>query len=155
MTETLLAIDPGAKAGHALFRHGALTYAGLGFPADADIPADATVVVERPCIYPGRRQKARPRDIITLALTAGQIAGVLMARGLEVRYVEPAEWKGGAIGKEVSHARIKRRLTEDEHAVLEAAIATGGYRGKRMAPTRQLDLLDAIGIGLWAIGRQA
>jgi hypothetical protein len=98
-------------------------------------------------IYPGGRQKARPADIIKLATRAGKWEGLVSAFvGLEeVEYVEPHKWKG-TIAKEVCHARIWSILSADEKATL-AKVCEG------VAPSKRHNVLDAVGIGLWAVGR--
>lgn len=145
---TILAIDPGADAGWALFDvapAGRLIGCGLGAPASSKVDR---VIVERPMIYPGGRQKARPADVIKLATRAGE-AGGMYARiwGIEPEYVEPHAWKG-SVDKNIHHARVWAKLTPDEQAIVSAA-ARGVAVGKRH------NILDAVGIGLFAVGRRA
>lgn len=139
----LVAIDPGANQGWALFDlDGRLVRCGLGAP-----PAATYGVVERPVIYPRGQQRARPRDIITLALRAGETAGALRAAGAcVVEYVEPRVWKRGAIKKAVSHRRIRAKLTAAELRVVAAG-------SKGLSASKKLDVLDAVGIGLFTVGR--
>lgn len=143
----LLAIDPGADSGWARFGDdGALVACGLN---DGAMDAGITrIYIERPMIYPGGRQQARPRDIITLALRAGDWAGWLRGFvGVQAEYVEPAEWKG-QVRKDIHHARIWARLSPAEQAIAADA-------AKGIAPSKRHNMLDAIGIGLHAIGRKA
>lgn len=136
----LIAIDPGANAGWALFNGRELVICGCGTPPiHSDIKR---AMIERPIIKPFGRQKERPKDIITLALRAGEAAGRLMTVGVQIEYVEPHVWKGGSIPKKISHARIRRKLTSQENLVID-----------RYARTH--DAMDAVGIGLFAIGRRA
>lgn len=151
----LLAIDPGNDAGWSLFDPaGRLVRCGLvDSPHKLNLPAGTVidrVVIERPMIYPGGRQKARPRDIITLAVHAGEWSGRFGTAGVLVTFVEPAEWKGGPIPKDVSHARIIRKLDEGEQAVVLAAKRANG---KAVTAKQSKDVLDSVGIGLFAVGR--
>lgn len=142
----LLAIDPGADMGWALFESATLISCGLGQP-DGTALRIARVAIERPMIYPGPRQKARPRDVITLALRAGEAAG-LYARvyGVTPEYFEPDEWKGGSISKEAHHPRIWKRLNGTERRLVSTNCG-------RLPEKKQHNVLDAIGIGLFALGR--
>lgn len=147
----LIAIDPGACTGWALF-NAAGRLIGVAVHDHGETPAFAQcadrVVVERPAIYPGGRQKARPRDIITLAIRAGE-SGVAacVSADLEdaVEYVEPAAWKG-RVKKDACHAAIRRALAPEEIDVLDRALAP-------LPKTKAHNALDAVGIGLHALGR--
>src|SRR5579872_2510509 len=138
----LLAIDPGADLGWAVYVNGQLTSCGVGDPKMASAPN--RVVLERPAIYPGARQQARPRDVITLALRAGEAAGVYArAFGVVPEYFEPRVWKGGSLTKEAHHPRIWKRLfSAEQHTVSSAALS--------IAQGKQHNMMDAIGIGLFA-----
>ncbi len=68
---------------------------------------------------------------------AGQLAG------WHGELVTPAQWKG-AVPKEVHQPRILAALTAAEQGVLDAA---------KVAPTLKNNVVDAIGLGLWAVGR--
>jgi hypothetical protein len=106
------------------------------------------VVIERPMIYPGGRQKARPADIIALAVRAGEWGGKVAAfTGSVPEYVEPARWKG-QVPKDIHHARILAKLSPEEQAVLTSA-------GNGVAPSKRHNIVDAVGIGLFAVGRRA
>lgn len=135
----VLGIDPGTKPGWALFDDfGQLIVCGPGAP-----PMHSNIkraVIERPIIKP--MQKERPKDIITLALRAGETAGQLMTFGVQIEYVEPHVWKGGGIPKRISHQRIRRKLTLQENRIVDQYATTH-------------DALDAVGIGLFAVGRKA
>lgn len=134
----LLAIDPGNDTGWALFENGMLIDAGLYFP-----PLDGAImdlVIERPTIYP--RSKARPADIVTLAINAGMHAG--RASSLtSIHWVEPRTWKG-QVRKKIHHSRIVKLLSEDEKCVLRRLGVTEG---------KAHNVLDAVGLGLWKLGR--
>ena len=148
----LLAIDPGADAGWARFNSTTLQACGLaGTPAVAVCADDAKierVIIEKPMIYPGGRQQARPADVIKLAVRAGEWGGRATALWAVVpEYVEPFRWKG-SIPKDIHHARIWARLTPVEQAVVSEA-------ARGMAPSKRHNVMDAVGLGLYAIGRKA
>ena len=147
----LLAVDPGANQGWAYFASVRRTLAsdpvwtlrdcGLGaIPATLYVPI---AVIEQPMIYPGGHE--RPNDLITLAISAGRTAGVLQTRhsACEVRWILPRAWKG-TIAKEICTARIEARLAPEETAIV---LRTGLPRSKVH------DVLDAVGLGLFATGR--
>ena len=143
----LLAIDPGACTGWAYFVGESLTACGL-----APIPQGLSpkkVIVECPRLRP--RGERNPNSILLVAREAGEWAGWFGARGAEVQYVTPNDWKGST-SKEIDHVRTERKLTADERAVLEACfVKTKGRNG--MAKKKRENVYDAIGIGLWAVGR--
>jgi hypothetical protein len=140
----LLAIDPGQATGWALLDlAGRLLHCGLNNPPDA-LPTASRVVVERPRIYPGGRTK-NPNDVLSVAINAGEWAGRYQARGFKTEYVEPQRWKG-SVPKEIHHPRIFAKLLPSEQVVVADA-------GKGIAPSKRHNMLDAIGIGLWAVGR--
>ncbi len=141
----LLAIDPGADAGWARFSGKSLVGCGLGPPSEGPI---SRVLIERPAIYPGGRQKARPADVIKLAVRAGEAGGqYARTRLIEPEYIEPHAWKG-SVNKEIHHARIWAKLTPAEQAVVSQA-------ARGVAPSKRHNILDAVGIGLFGIGRKA
>jgi hypothetical protein len=102
------------------------------------------VWIESQVIYP--HSKADPNDILTLAREAGRVAGSCAAAGATVRWVKPAEWKG-QLPKDVCHRRVRALLTDEERAIL-----TRDCRG--MPASKRHNVLDAVGIGLWALGRR-
>lgn len=113
-------------------------------------PSTAIVEIfgERPKIYPN--SKAPPSDIITLAIRAGEAIGPYRypppgTEPAKVTYYEPWEWKG-SVAKNVHHSRLWAVLGPEEKAIVhEAALG--------MAPSKRHNLMDAIGIGLFALGR--
>lgn len=141
---TLYSFDPGArKYAWARFVDGALRGAG---ETDADewndliLPhswaTDGTrAVIELPRIYPVRRWKGDANDLIRVAVTAGAIAGAL---GAPVQFVEPRAWKGSR-PKDVDNRYTLGLLSEAERATMDAT---------------SHDVVDAVGLGLWALGRR-
>ena len=139
----LLAIDPSkspARTGWAIFDRDTheLVACGTRTPAPPWLEGVTHAVIERPRIYPHGRTP-NPNDIVTLAWSAGEHAGALRARGVDVRDVEPRTWKG-TLDKAVCMRRVWSKLTPAEQAVADI------YQDND-------HVLDAIGIGLHAIGR--
>ena len=130
----LLAIDPGAKTGWALFYcDGVLDSAGTAevlYVLRTTFFEVAEVVIENPCIYPTTK---RPNDILTLARIVGRFEE--RYRTSEVRLVTPREWKG-TLPKALMAKRILAALTPQERVI-----------AKRLGP----DAIDAIGLGKWAL----
>jgi hypothetical protein len=143
----LLAIDPGETSGWAVFDAGRLEACGIG-----DVPtptpktaAEVEVCIERPMIYPHGKSE-NPNDLITLAVNAGEHGGRLRHAGCRAaRYIRPFEWKGNT-PKHISHQRIWAKLNDAERSLVDVA-------GKGMAPGKRHNMLDAIGIGLFVLGR--
>ncbi len=147
----VVAIDPGKKhLGWAEFVGGRLVACGLaeGKARDMRLALEEVglrrevTVVEEPQIYPARRWKGDPNDLVDVALTAGIAIGTLCRRG-EVVCVRPRAW-GGNRPKTVKAAGIVGALDEAERDVLNGC---GVARGKLH------NVVDATGIGLWWLGR--
>lgn len=159
----LLSIDPGTVSGWALFAdpdqnsgQGRLLSTGLCLD---HIPQQVTrVVIERPVIYPGGRTK-NPNDVLLVAVAAGEWGGLARARGIPYEYVEPARWKG-QVDKDIQHARDWACMLDVER---EVAIGAGrliapkakalSFPCKLTTSDKRHNMLDAIGIGLFALGR--
>lgn len=132
----LLAIDPGTRTGWAVFAGAKLLACGLGDPPTEG--ADR-IVIEIPQVYPAH--PVPPNDLITLAFLAGRYAGRATC---EVSTVFPHQWKGN-LSKEVCAARVRFRLSPEEKKVVDEI----------RVPVKQLhNVMDAIGIGLFALGRE-
>lgn len=131
----LLAIDPGAHTGWALFVDGAggarLRACGLGSPLAEHV---LQVVIEFPWVYPAH--PVPPNDLVTLAFLAGRYAGALTG---EVYTVFPHQWKGN-LPKDVCAARVRARLSPEERAIVDACDVPEKQRH---------NVMDAIGIGLF------
>jgi hypothetical protein len=143
---TLLAIDPGADTGIALFFIGpdcqpVLVNANVVSPDDvawARFMPDI-VIIETPRIYPHSR--ARPNDILKLARIVGRYQERFKgARG--IRLVEPHEWKGSVDG-DIMTKRIESALTPSEMGIT-----------KGLPKSTAHNAVDAIGLGKWSF-RQA
>ena len=131
--DLLLSIDPGLHTGWALFDT-TLLACGTGDPPTGYAKR---LVIEVPEIYP--RQPVPPNDLIALAFMAGRYVG----RHENAHFVLPKRWKGN-MPKEVCAARIEAALTSEEKRILAACGASKG---------QMHNVIDAIGIGLYALGR--
>lgn len=125
--------DPGVGyAGFASFSERLLAAAHLDNSAAVCAYGHMVGIVEAP------EHTWKPeKDILRLARAAGEIGGRYSNR----LYVTPAEWKGSVPKGIHQKQHILPRLTEAERALL---------------PTKKGDLvhvLDAVGIGLWYLGR--
>ena len=138
----LLAIDSGASTGWALFDPTTrqLTACGLkNVPTSWQVPI-TRIVVERP--HAGKT-RARAKDILTLAIRAGEVGGLLRyLSGVEPEYIEPGRWKG-QLNKDISNRIVKAKLLPQEMILLEQV----------KPKSAQHNVLDAIGIGLFFVGR--
>lgn len=150
----ILTADPGkAHVGWALFYNGGLSLCGLlrfdGFEY-ADLQKESgcpdAVIIERPKVYPQRRQKGDPNDLIDIAFTGGSIAAhVKHACGFaNIHTVTPRDWKG-TVPKEISHSRItKSLLASEQDYEIYSKYTTG------IPKSLQHNVMDAIGMGYWA-----
>lgn len=95
-------------------------------------------MAEKPVYYSqgGDRSeaKASPNDLIALGITLGEFIGRYRPYVSDVELVTAKEWKG-SVRKDISHRRIEKSLGEGE-----------------IFPTNP-NAKDAVGIGLWRVGR--
>lgn len=139
------AIDPGTGYyGWAQFDRRELQDCGLATTLDvASWRRSHALVIE------GQRfrdtSRARPQNVIDLAFDAGRITG--QYRGEVVHIADPQMWKGTVDGK-IMIGRIVKRLDAAELTVLERTLS-----GLKKAQHEHV--IDAIGIGLWSVGRMA
>lgn len=147
----LLAIDPGACTGWAFFGNGELFDCGVT-EIDAK-PCRAVeilqvnyspklLVIEQPEIYNDRSVwKGDPNDLIKVALQVGRWIERATLAGATVKTTLPKTWKGQT-PKAIHNARALGKLS-----VLEA------NRVPRMADSKRHNMIDAIALGLWTLGR--
>lgn len=141
-------------------------------PAEAragGLPAPTLIVWELP--QDDSRSAGKASTLIRLAAEGGTLAGLLAGRaGARVRAVPAGEWTAGA-PKPVRHGRLWRVLDADERGLLgggptgdaiEAAKVAGALErwarpGVAYYPARfnAHNLLDAVGLGVWVLGRDA
>lgn len=157
-TQRLLAIDPGADAGWALFDRRkpigwTLTECGLLQPLKEDRIRRAAyvVVVEVPQWQRGDTP-TRTNDLLKTAFRAG-----ILAEGSGCTccwVVNPHTWKH-SVPKRLHNERTLSRLTPAELDQLELARYGNPERipGVRVPDGKKHNVIDAIGLGLWAVGR--
>lgn len=174
---SLLALDPALNSpGVALFRNRVLTSAErLRQPkAQANMPigeraltvahnifefwracdlygttvpgARIELVYELPQWYTAAKSEGDPNDLVGLALVAAAVSGLMSAwHDITVASPTPAEWTGGQLPKSKTGdpwksprgIRVRSRLSPEEI--------------KCVQPSH--DAIDAVGIGLWRLGR--
>lgn len=99
------------------------------------------IVCEFPRFYGSTHQKGDPNDLIDVAVAGAAISTRLDSLISYIESVSPSDWKGN-VPKQKMLVRIWKKLTEEERAVVQ----------KTNKSDRE-DILDAIGIGLWKLGR--
>lgn len=99
------------------------------------------IVGERQIVYPGAKGlKTNPNDLLDLAMCSGAFYGALCVDMVaSLTLVEPAEWKA-QVPKDITKKRIEELLAPSE----KVNIKKGG---------EMHNVYDAIGIGLFALGR--
>lgn len=103
------------------------------------VPRDCRLVIEQMRVYPGPQQKGDQNDLITLASVVGAVCALPWSSR---RIVYPREWKG-TVDKKIMRDRIESRLT---------AFEKEGVCDMKNQKLR-LDVWDAVGIGLFDLGR--
>lgn len=157
----LVAIDPGVNAcGVAVFEENTLVFAGyvrnrnnkatLFEKVSATVhelfdlmPYESTLAIEIPRVYQGAKQKGDPNDLIALALVVG---GCSQQVEHAIGYY-PDQWKGQVPKpKKKSDRYIIQGRVFEELTVNELILVP-----KNVGPA--WDVIDAIGIGLFHLGR--
>lgn len=157
---SLLAIDPGKKlCGWAFFagwRRLELSACGLSAPdwviselhdtfggARLD---DYGLIAELPRTYDGRARKGDANDLIAVAFAAGLVIG----DSKQTKYVtvSPSDWKGNV---------PKPKRASDPYIIEERCRAILRPRELAVVPdlarSKAHNVWDAVGIGLWHLGR--
>jgi hypothetical protein len=152
---TLMAIDPGKNTGFAVFRNSVLFGCGLLkfsntreytkflFRLMDEVRPDQAII-EIPRVYPFKHQKGDQNDLIGLAVQAG-ICIAAASPFCQVQEVHPQEWKG---------QRPKKVDNEHTLKMLYSPIETDIFFGSGIKKSERHNVLDAIGIGLWRLGRR-
>lgn len=153
----MITIDPNLRGcGVAHWRNGVLIRAeyvknpcesGRGYEAFVALAvavgqsADTSkqVLIEHPRVYPGT-PKTDLNDLLDVCGVGAAVALALRNFG-PVQTVFPSEWKG-TMKKAAMLDRIREKLTDVESAVVQ-----------KTNKSDTEDVLDAIGIGLWKLGR--
>lgn len=102
------------------------------------------VLIEYQQIYAhGRARTRNAADILSVTLTAGRIAQAIGPHAGAPRFVLPHEWKG-SVRADVMLGRIVAILSSSERDILHAT---------QVPRTLLHNVVDAIGLGLWSVGR--
>jgi len=156
----LLAVDPGKRyAGLALFRGKTLWDAGRPDPGDGvrepnDVLTEMTsrAVVEWARDRGGRFNccaefmQARGRSFKTTSLLElNAVSGWACGAADNGYLVQVKDWKS-TYTKAMIAAWVARELGSTEEQLLAGILAP-------MSPDQRSDVVDAVGIGLWAVGR--
>lgn len=147
-----LGIDPGEKTGLAAYDSDKreLVWWHLGYPWDSPnlaFPRPHLVCVETPRIYPGGKT-VNPNDIITLALTAGELIRWAKAFGVPVNTVHPQAWKG----------QIPKPKRAADPYIVQGRVQTRAqckhWPEGTLAPSLAHNVYDAMGIAMHAAGHE-
>lgn len=137
----ILAIDPGEWTGSAVFTDGFLTDCGVTRYHPAMLSCASLIVVELPCWR--KHSPADPNDLITLARKVGRIEERASECFIPIELVTPSTWKG-SVPKRIHNKRVLDALSAKECEVVDAV---------KCAPSVKHNMIDAIGLGLWRVGR--
>lgn len=139
----VLAFDPGRITGWARFKSRKLSEAGFesfeklctAFPP----LTGESVIIEMPRWYPHER-RIDVNDLLDLCRMVGRIEQRYWG---EAQTVYPRTWKG-SVPKDVHNKRVLAALTDEERALLPR---------RPRAKDFDHNLVDAVGLGLWKLGR--
>lgn len=164
-TGILITVDPGQDTGWARWDCGILTNCGLihpdqfvkapyiaGIQCINPMSTGIYVVIEDQHILRQSQQKADPNKILKLAHKAGSIAmafqqfyDLLYDATIDIRFIKVATWKHSRT-KEICHSHMLPKLGYGERHILDSSI-------EELSELKQLDVKDAVSLGLWALGR--
>lgn len=151
----VIGIDPGKHTGWSVFKNGVLFQAGADRFEDVfkDPPFvdSVVVVVEAPRHYPNK-SKGDVNDLLDLSEMVGALMGRyrMMTGVTTVKRVFPRNWKG-SVSKLIHNARTLEKLNGIEVSLLPKKRADA--RRKSKAQNYDHNMLDAVGLGLWFLGR--
>jgi hypothetical protein len=155
----LIAIDTGVAVCGVAFFHGRTLWDAQVMNTSnlMGMTGMGRVVVERPRVYGGRAKQGDTQDLLDVSYVAGMLVGTASERGAtSARAVLPQEWKG-SVPKQIMCRRAFARLDIDEKRVVFRALPPGEVDKLEQKigelSKRTTDLLDAVGIGLWELGR--
>ena len=100
--------------------------------------------IERPQVYPGKGRSAMQEDVELLTELVDRLVRELKPLGVEVHTHAPYAWKR-SVPKIIHHRRILAALDPTERARLARVLGVSG--------TANLDVLDAVALGLFVAGR--
>ena len=146
----LVPIDPGKTSGWAWFHQRVLVQCGYGkFEDVVRLPMlknlggiGGSMLVELPKWRPQDRN-IDIDDIIKLSIMAGEFKNLGESQGAKVELVWPRTWKG-TVPADVMTERILGLLQTSEREVVP---------NRPRAKTPDHNCVDAIGLGLWKLGR--
>lgn len=142
----LLAIDPGNTTGVALFMNREILQAFAcpfeRFIANPPVFGDE-IVIEMPKWRPHSHEEID--DLLGLARKVGRIEEHYSRLCVPVTCVWPHQWKG-SVPKDIHNERILKTLKSGELLILPR-------RSKRAKFPYDRNMIDAVGIGLWKLGR--
>lgn len=143
---SLHTLDPGNNTGWAIFEDDLLLDAGVLPFGDVRqtlrFYSGDMVLIEVPRHYP-HREKGDVNDLLDLSLRAGELKAWAEGQKAKVELVWPRTWKGSA-PKEIHNQRVLRALKAFELKLLPKS-----PRAKK----HDHNMLDAVGLGLWKLGR--
>lgn len=158
MSARMLCVDPGVRGcGVAEFVEGKLVRAayvknpssGRGYAVANSLARTLQksivtyhhdiAVIEYPRAYGSVHQKGDPNDLLDVAAVGAAVSMLFDPSNIES--VFPSDWKGN-VPKQKMLVRIFGKLSLVERAVIQQANKSD-----------MEDVLDAIGIGLWKLGR--
>lgn len=150
----LLTIDPGNITGWACFTDKELEAAGVMKKAESFTIAPQTgvrrrsgvwrpdlVLIETPRWYP--HDHSDVNDLLDLSVFVGELKRFYEANGCVIELVWPRTWKGN-VPKKITNRRTVAALSPEEVALLPR---------RPRAKDFDNNMLDAIGLGLWKLGR--
>lgn len=170
----LLAVDPGKRyAGCAMFKDGKLFRAGRPAPGeDRQIPdhelalltiegclewaqgsAESFGVCAEWMVHRGYGSKTTG-TLLELCAVSGALVSIARASGFSGELVPVSTWKGSA-KKTIHQPWILDTLNAEELAVLCRCTGESEARLRSVSSGAASDVVDAVGIGLWALGRDA
>lgn len=170
----LLSVDPGKRyAGAAMFKDGKLFRCGRPAPGthaakpDHELALDTVAamlewaqgsahrfaVVAEWMVHRGYGNKTGG-NLLELCGVAASLVSVARASGFEGVLTPVSEWKGSA-RKAVHQPWILNSLDPGELAILLRCTGEPESRLRAVASKEASDIVDAVGIGLWALGRDA
>lgn len=155
----LLILDPGNLTGWACFTDEKLVAAGTVKKADAFVGGCGgdrasvryawayqhwrpdLVLIEVPRWYP--HDHSDVNDLLDLSVYVGELKRFYEAMGCVVERVWPRTWKGN-VPKEITNRRTLAALSPGELELLPR---------RPRAKDHDHNMLDAVGLGLWKLGR--
>lgn len=146
----LIAIDPGKTTGWAAFLDGKLYAARATEKAELfKLPSSGwswpskshPVIIEMPRWYPHDQKDTN--DLLDLSVLVGEYKRFYESQGCTVELVFPRTWKG-TVPKPIHNKRVLAALTPDERRLVPL---------RPRAKTPDHNAVDAIGLGLWKLGR--